>query len=52
MKKLFLCLTIISMILTVIGVVAVASSGGEASPLFAAIPSVLALLFYTLMKKQ
>ena len=52
MKKLFLILTIISMILTVAGVVVVASSGGNTSLLFAAIPSIMTLLFYTLMKKQ
>ena len=52
MEKLFLCLTIISMILTVAGVVSVATSGGNISPFFAAIPSVLTLVFYTLMKKQ
>ena len=52
MKKLFLCLTIASMLLTVAGVITVATSGGNTSPLFAAIPSVLTLVFYTLMKNQ
>lgn len=52
MKKTFLWLTIVSALLTVAGVVYVAASKGSASPLLAVAPSVLSLIFYTLMKKQ